>query len=110
MPFACLTAAIGLPIQAAPINFFVMVTNEFTKLTPAQKALLNFASHREASGLYRHLSDTLGLCIVNYLNQEDKTDPSAAPTPRALEAWYFTLEMLNHLQALAEEEGEGVSL
>lgn len=77
-----------------------MDTND---LTPAQKALLEFASPLEADGLYQHLATTLGISIVNYLTDEERTSPGATPTPKALEAWYFTLEMMNRLHSIAAE-------
>ncbi len=45
MPLACLTASIGLSIRAAPINLFVMTTNELPPvnirpLTPIERDLL----------------------------------------------------------------------
>lgn len=77
-----------------------MLTND---LTPAQQRLLSFASHLEADDLYKHLSSTLSSSIVNYLNIEDRSDPLAIPTAKALEDWYFTMQLLDRLHDLAVE-------
>jgi len=99
-PFACLAAVSGFA-AGLPRNYFVMQTNE---ITTAQKELLSFASHLEADDLYKHLSSTLSISIVNYLNKEDREDLTSIPTPKALEAWYFTLQLLDHLHDIAVEK------
>lgn len=83
--------------------FFPMRIQEEKELSPAQKELLSFASHLEANDLYKHLSTTLSISIVNYLNKNDRDDPTAIPTYKALEAWYFTLELMDHLHDISVE-------
>lgn len=73
-----------------------MDTNE---VTPAQKRLLDTCSHLEADKMYQQLSTTLSLAIVNYMSQ----DPSAYPTSKTLEAWYFTLELMECLHEISIE-------
>ncbi len=68
-----------------------MLTNE---LTPAQATLLEFVSHLEADTVYCHLHTTLALSICNM----------EGPTQNTLEDWYFTLELLRHVHAIAVEE------
>ena len=65
--------------------------------------MLEFASPQEASSLYDALHTTLSLCIVNYRRPEDTGDPMAQPGEKTLEAWYFTLELLQKLHAIAVE-------
>lgn len=102
-PFACLTAVSGFA-AGLPRNYFVMQTDE-KKLTRAQKKLLSVCSHLEADNMYEQLSTTLSLAIVNYLS----VDETAYPTRKALEAWYFTLELMDRLHAIAVEERKAVT-
>jgi hypothetical protein len=70
------------------------------KLTPAQSALLSFASPLEADSIYEYLHTTLGLSITGYTSE----DSTSVPTPKTLTAWYFTLEMMLHLHMISVEE------
>jgi hypothetical protein len=67
-------------------------------LTPAQLSLVEFVNHLEAGDIYRHLHTTLSLSIC-------KTE---APTKNTLEGWYFTLELLKYVHAIAVEEQQMV--
>lgn len=76
-----------------------MLTNE---LTPAQQALLNCCSHLEADKMFQQLSTTLSLSVSNYCHDEGGT-----PTAHTLQAWYFTLELMGCIHALAVEQRSG---
>ena len=74
------------------------------ELTPAQVAMLDYFSPIEADSLFQYLSTTLSISIIGYKAHDDKDDPLFRATEKALEAWYFTLEIMDKLHALAVEE------
>ncbi|MBL7780691.1 MAG: hypothetical protein JNM22_05690 [Saprospiraceae bacterium] len=69
------------------------------KITPAQDALLSFASHLEAGSLFTYLNTTLGLSIARFAGS-DESNPTAITT----NAWYFTLELLQRLHDISVED------
>jgi len=71
-------------------------------LTPAQQELLSCCSHLEADKMYQQLSITLSCSIVNYC--KDDSDTYGHPTIKTLEAWYFTLELMDCIHAISVEE------
>lgn len=80
-----------------------MLPDESTRLTTAQRALLQFISREDADSLYRNLSATLGMAIIN---GADADDPFI-PTISALHDWYYTLLLLDHIHAIAAEQPAG---
>lgn len=72
------------------------------QLTPAQQSLLNTCSHLEADKMYEQLSTTLSISIVNYCKEAEPGYDH--PTTKTLEAWYFTLELMGCLHAIAVEK------
>ncbi len=80
-----------------------MHSNE-TPITAAQRALIEFTTSAEADNLFNQLHTTLSVSIVNYLQPSERDDPYASATQITLEAWYYTLEIMKRLHALALEE------
>lgn len=72
------------------------------ELTPAQCALLEFCHQTDADCLYKSLSLTLGLSIVGHVPESIGGD-APTPTVKTLEAWYFTLELMEHLHDISAE-------
>ncbi len=72
-------------------------------ITPAQRALLDICAGADASELYRHLSTTLSTSIQNFNRHSLTDDLRSSPTEKTIEAWYFTLELMECLHAIALE-------
>lgn len=72
------------------------------ELTPAQIALLDCCTTNGADCLYKSLSITLGLSIISHVPESIGGD-APTPTVKTLEAWYFTLELLEHLHDISAE-------
>lgn len=80
-----------------------MLPDESTRLTPAQRNLITFISREDATTLYDSLSDTLSLALVNGANPGEQF----IPTPATLDSWYFMLQLMAHIHAIAAEPPAG---
>ena len=84
-------------------KFSFMHSNENALLTPAQRNLITFISREDATTLYDSLSDTLSLALVNGANPGERF----IPTPATLDSWYFLLQLMAHIHAIAAEPPAG---
>lgn len=66
------------------------------QLTPAQVELLDFVSHRDASSIYEYLHTTLSIALVN--------ENDIGATSKAVNAWYFALELMRCIHLIAAEK------
>ena len=76
-----------------------MRSDESTPLTTAQRALISFVNREDARTLYDSLSDTLSLALVNGANPGH----DFIPTPATLDSWYFLVQLMQHIHAIAAE-------
>lgn len=76
-------------------------------ITPAQRALLDICSRGDAGNLFKSLSITLSLSITHYLPDVAGGASRSTPADKTLEAWFFTLELMEHLHDIAVEQPKG---
>lgn len=93
-------------------DFFTFSTlfpmpNSESKLTPAQRALLEICRGADAGNLFKSLSITLSLSITHYLPDVPGGASRSTPADKTLEAWFFTLELMEHLHDIAVEKPVG---
>lgn len=72
------------------------------QLTPAQAELLDFITTRSAAEIYRSLSTVVILTISQHTRRHLDEPAPEPPTPKALEALYFTLEIMERLVDIIE--------
>lgn len=76
-----------------------MEPNGSIQLTTARIALIRFVDREDAGTLYNSLSDALSLIMTTGANPGDKL----IPTPATFDSWYFVLQLMDHLHAIAAE-------
>lgn len=72
--------------------------------TAAEMRFLEFCRDNGASVMYSSLSTMLTLSIQNFIPDHIGAESPGSPGPVTLEAWFFTVEMLEALHRL--EVGE----
>ncbi len=80
-----------------------MLPDESVQLTTARIALIRFVDREDAGTLYNSLSDTLSLIMTNGANPGEQF----IPTPATFDSWYFVLQLMDHLHAIAAEPPTG---